>query len=93
MILIETQLQENSQTLGTVLESDSQELEFNLGDVIPVSTNDHTKLLNRDKPSQHPTSSIINLDTELGSKATHRELAENELTNIEIDEMFRRMFS
>lgn len=62
-----------------------QDQTFNttMNEVTEVVTSDHTKLINRDAPQQHPITSITNLTTELGNRV----VSGNTLTNEEIEQI------
>lgn len=57
---------------------DSETFETKMTEVVTVSNSDHTQLINRDKPNQHPIQAITDLATELESRP------DGALSNIDI---------
>lgn len=66
-----------SETVEFDIEDQDTDLDF--GEVQQVTTSDHDKLINRDKPDQHPMSAITGLNQTMGTKMDNKFL-----TNLEI---------
>lgn len=47
---------------------EDQTFDTTMNEVVEVFSSDHTKLLNRDVPDQHPINAITNLDPELSAR-------------------------
>lgn len=62
---------------------EDQTFDTTMTEITEVVTSDHTKLINRDAPQQHPIAAITNLNTELGNRV----VAGDTLTNEEIEQI------
>lgn len=82
-------------TLGLKFSDADEDVDFNMtsetnesfspgfSEFTEVTTDDHTKLINRDAENQHPISSITGLSEELGSRPGEA------LTNLEIESLLK----
>lgn len=64
-----------------------EQFDCTMDPVTHVTENDHTRLLNREEPDQHPMGAITGLDTSLGAKVS----AGDALTNLEIETLLGGM--
>lgn len=70
----------DSATFDMTFDAD-ETFETTMTEVVEVVTSDHTKLINRDAPEQHPIEAITNLNTELGNRV----VSGDTLTNLDIE--------
>lgn len=71
----------NTASFTAEMGQSSQGFETGLQQSVRIPENDHTKLLNRDSPDQHPMSAISGLENSLGAKLN----SSSALTNLEIE--------
>lgn len=72
---------ENRAVFHAEMGHDTPPFETGMAQMVRVKENDHTRLLNRGEPDQHPMGAITGLDTSLGAKVS----AGDALTNLEIE--------
>lgn len=71
---------DEEQTFGTTFDEE-QTFETTYDEVVKVMSSDHTKLINRDVPDQHPILAITNLTPELGARPSTA-LSNQDILNI-----------
>ena len=71
----------NTASFTAEMGQSSKGFDTGLKQAVRILENDHTKLLNRSSPDQHPMSAISGLEDSLGSKLN----SASALTNLEIE--------
>ena len=71
---------DETETFGVGFSSEEDSFQAEFGD---SGTNDHTMLMNREKPDQHPIKAITNLENELSVRT------DEALSNLEIYEILQ----
>lgn len=71
----------NTASFTAEMGQSSKGFDTGLKQAVRILENDHTKLLNRSSPDQHPMSAISGLENSLGAKLN----SASALTNLEIE--------
>lgn len=71
---------DEEQTFSTTYD-EKQTFDTTYDETVEVMTSDHTKLINRDVPEQHPINAITDLNPELGARPSTA-LSNQDILNI-----------